>query len=146
MRYALIGCGRIAKNHVAAAVKNSGGLEIAALCDVMPDHARRYIDEYGLSCPVYTDYRKLLAESKPNFAAIATESGKHAVIALDCIKAGVNVLIEKPIALSVGDAQAILDAAGANGVTVGCVPPEPVQPGGAEAALRHGGGAVRADL
>ena len=119
MRYALIGCGRIAKNHVAAAVKNSGGLEIAALCDVMPDHAQRYIDEYGLSCPVYTDYRKLLAESKPNFAAIATESGKHAVIALDCIKAGVNVLIEKPIALSVGDAQAILDAAGANGVTVG---------------------------
>lgn len=119
MKYALIGCGRIAKNHVAAAVNNSHELEIAALCDVIPEHVQRYIDEYRLNCPVYTDYQKLLAEVRPDFVAIATESGKHAAIALDCIKAGVNVLIEKPIALSVADAQAILDAAKANGVTVG---------------------------
>ena len=64
-----------------------------------------------MDCPVYTDYRQMLKENKPDFVAIATESGKHAAIALDCIKAGANVLIEKPIALSVADAQAILDAA-----------------------------------
>ena len=119
MKYALIGCGRIAKNHVAAAISNSQEIEIAALCDTMPEHAQRYIDEYGLKCPIYTDYRKLLEEIRPDFVAIATESGKHAAIALDCIQAGVNVLIEKPIALSVADAQAILDAAKAAGVTVG---------------------------
>ncbi len=119
MKYALIGCGRIAKNHVAAAISNSQEIEIAALCDTMPEHAQRYIDEYGLKCPIYTDYRKLLEEIRPDFVAIATESGKHAAIALDCIKAGANVLIEKPIALSVADAQAILDAAKAAGVTVG---------------------------
>ncbi len=119
MRYALIGCGRIAKNHVAAAISNSQEMEIAALCDTVSEHAQRYIDEYGLKCPIYTDYRKLLEEIRPDFVAIATESGKHAAIALDCIQAGVNVLIEKPIALSVADAQAILDAAKTAGVTVG---------------------------
>lgn len=117
MKYGLIGCGRIARNHVAAAVSN--GLEIAALCDVVPEHARRYRDEKGLSCPVYTDYREMLREARPDFAAIATESGKHAEIALDCIRAGVNVLIEKPVALSVNDAEAILKEAGERNVLVG---------------------------
>ena len=117
MRYALIGCGRIAKNHVAAAINNH--LNIVGLCDIISENAQRYQAANQLDCPVYTDYRQMLKENKPDFVAIATESGKHAAIALDCIKAGVNVLIEKPIALSVADAQAILDAAKAAGVTVG---------------------------
>lgn len=117
MRYALIGCGRIAKNHVAAAINNH--LNIVGLCDIISENAQRYQAANQLDCPVYTDYRQMLKENKPDFVAIATESGKHAAIALDCIKAGANVLIEKPIALSVADAQAILDAAKAAGVTVG---------------------------
>lgn len=117
MRYALIGCGRIAKNHVAAAVDNR--LDVAGLCDIIPENARRYQADCHLDCPVYTDYREMLAKERPDFAAVATESGKHAAIALECIRAGVNVLIEKPVALSVGDAQAIIDAAKLAGVTVG---------------------------
>ena len=115
MRYALIGCGRIAKNHVAAAVSNR--LDAVGLCDVIPENAQRYQDQ--LDCPIYTDYRQMLAAERPDFVAIATESGKHAAIALDCIRAGVNVLIEKPVALSMADAQAIIDAARTAHVTVG---------------------------
>lgn len=117
MDYALIGCGRIAKNHIAAAVANN--LNIAALCDIVPEHAQRYAAENNLSCNIYTDYEQMLAEAKPNFVAIATESGKHADIAINCIKAGVNVLIEKPIALSIQDADKIIGEAKAHGVIVG---------------------------
>ena len=121
MRYALIGCGRIAKNHMAAAAGNH--LDIVGLCDVVPENARRYRAAYQLDCPIYSDYRQMLAEERPDFAAVATESGKHAAIALDCIRAGVNVLIEKPIALSIADAQAVIDAAKLAGVTVGVCHP-----------------------
>lgn len=66
----------------------------------------------------YTDYKKLLKTEKPELAAIATESGKHAEIALDCIAAGCHVIIEKPIALSIADADKILASAKEKGVLV----------------------------
>lgn len=50
----------------------------------------------------------MLQNEKPELVAIATESGKHAKIALDCIEAGCNLIIEKPIALSISDADAII--------------------------------------
>ncbi len=56
----------------------------------------------------YTDYREMLAREQPQLVAIATESGKHAQIALDCMEAGCHVIIEKPIALSLADADRIL--------------------------------------
>ena len=66
----------------------------------------------------YTDYKELLDKEKPELVAIATESGKHAAIALDCIAAGCNVIIEKPIALSIADANAIIEAGKRAGVVV----------------------------
>lgn len=117
MKYALIGCGRIAKNHMQAAIANN--LDIAALCDINPKHAEKYAAENKLGCKIYTDYKLMLAEMKPDFAAIATESGKHAEIALACIHAGVHVLIEKPIALSVQDADKIIFEAETHNVIAG---------------------------
>lgn len=117
MRYALIGCGRISPNHIGAAKQN--GLEIAALCDLVPEAAKALAEQFSLEgVPVYTDYREMISAQKPELVAIATESGKHAAIALDCIARGCNVIIEKPIALSMADADAIIEAAGKYGVTV----------------------------
>ncbi|PKL22761.1 MAG: oxidoreductase [Spirochaetae bacterium HGW-Spirochaetae-4] len=118
MRYALIGCGRISPNHLVAAQKN--GLEIVALCDPVVEHMEDKAVKFSLGPSVgrYTDYRTMLAEAKPELASICTESGKHAAIALDCIGAGVNLVIEKPIALSIADADAIIAAAGDRNVKV----------------------------
>ena len=55
---------------------------------------------------------------RPDFVAIATDSGSHASIALDCIAAGCNVIVEKPIALSLRDADRIIEASSASGVIV----------------------------
>ena len=117
MKYALIGCGRISPNHLKAAKDN--GLEIAALCDLLPEKMAEKAAKFGLEeVPRYTDYREMLAKVKPELTAIATESGRHAAIALDCIAAGSHVIIEKPIALRLSDAQAVIDAGKAAGVLV----------------------------
>ena len=118
MRYALIGCGRVSRNHIAAAVDN--GLEIAALCDIVPERAKESKNRFGLpeDTHIYADYREMLEAEKPQLAAIAVPSGSHADIAVDCIEAGCHVIIEKPIALSVADADRILAAQKHMGVKV----------------------------
>ena len=66
----------------------------------------------------YTDYKEMLEKEAPELVAIATESGRHAAIALDCINVGCNLIIEKPIALSLKDADAIIKAGKEKGVVV----------------------------
>ncbi len=117
MRYALIGCGRISPNHIEAAKNNH--LEFVAMCDIVPEFMRNKSEKFHLeTVHQYTDYRELLKKEKPELVAIATESGKHAAIALDCIHAGCHVIIEKPIALSISDADAIIEAGKEAGVVV----------------------------
>lgn len=118
MRYALIGCGRISPNHIAAAKAN--GLEIVGLCDLDVRNIEDKILKFKLDKNLhqYTDYHEMLKKEKPELVAIATESGKHAEIALDCIEEGCNLIIEKPIALSLSDADAIIEKAKIKGVKV----------------------------
>lgn len=118
MKYALIGCGRISPNHIMAAKGNA--LELVALCDVVEENIDDKITKFDLPDTVkkYTDYKEMLKVEKPELVAIATESGKHAQIALDCIEAGCNLIIEKPIALSLADADAIIVKAEEKGVKV----------------------------
>ncbi|MDN4495144.1 Gfo/Idh/MocA family protein [Ureibacillus aquaedulcis] len=108
LRYAIIGCGRISPNHIAAALEN--GLEIVGLCDLLPENMDDKISKFDLleSTPKYTNYKELLEKEKPELIAICTESGKHGQIALDCLEAGSNLIIEKPIALSLEEADAII--------------------------------------
>lgn len=120
MKYVLIGCGRIATNHMKAAVNNH--LEIAAVCDVKPEAMETLLVKHGLggeeSIRRYTNYKEMIETEQPELAAIATESGIHAEIALYCIARGINVIIEKPMAMSMADADAIVAAAEQNHVKV----------------------------
>lgn len=110
MRYALIGCGRIATNHMKAAVNNQ--LEISAVCDVVQEHMEVLLAKHELQNDMsilrYTDYKSMIQEVKPDLVSIATESGIHAEIALFCIDHGVHVIIEKPMAMSISDANEII--------------------------------------
>ncbi len=117
MRYGIIGCGRIAPNHIEAA-KNCG-IDIVAICDIVKDKMIDRSERFGLSqVRFYGDYKQMLAQEDLQLVAICTESGKHASIALDCIAAGCHVIIEKPIALSLSDADAIIEAGRQEGVVV----------------------------
>ena len=111
LKYAIIGCGRISPNHIAAAIENN--LNIVALCDVEESKMDTTIQNFKLSDETkkYVDYKEMLQNEKPELVAICTESGKHGQIALDCIDAGTNLIIEKPIALSLEEADLIIERA-----------------------------------
>ncbi|ADL33154.1 oxidoreductase GFO/IDH/MOCA family [Butyrivibrio proteoclasticus B316] len=119
MKYALIGCGRISPNHIVAAQNN--GLEIVAICDIVEQNMHDKMVKFKLPEQVhcYTDYLEMLDKEKPELVAIATESGKHAEIAINCLKKGhANIIVEKPIALSLADADRIIAAAKEEGLKV----------------------------
>lgn len=121
MKYALIGCGRIAVNHVKAVANN--GLEFVAMCDIDDSKFGIMLEKAGCGsfseAVRYADYKQMLAEHPEiELVAIATESGKHAQIALDCIDAGKNLIIEKPMAMSMADADEIIRRADEKGVKV----------------------------
>lgn len=111
LKYAIIGCGRISPNHVAAALENH--LEIVALCDLEESKMDQTIQGFDLpkDTKKYLDYKEMLQNEKPQLVAICTESGKHGRIALDCIEAGAHLIIEKPIALSLEEADRIIEKA-----------------------------------
>lgn len=120
MKYALIGCGRIATNHIKAVLNNE--LELIAVCDIVAENMENLLQKHNLrdntSVKRYTDYKAMIAENDIELVAIATESGMHAEIALYCIDKGIHCIIEKPIAMSIQDAEKIVKVAEAKGVKV----------------------------
>lgn len=109
MKYALIGCGRIAVNHIKAVVNND--LNMIAACDIVPEHIDILFEKTGYKKPVerYESYKEMI-DNHPELelVSVATDSGVHAEIALYCINKGINVIIEKPIAMSLADADEII--------------------------------------
>jgi len=118
LKYAIIGCGRISPNHIASALENK--LEIVALCDIEESKMDTTIQNFNLSSETkkYADYKEMLQVEKPELVAICTESGKHGCIALDCIDAGANLIIEKPITLSLEEADMIIERANKKDIKV----------------------------
>ena len=121
MKYALIGCGRIATNHFKAALNNN--LEIVAVCDLLPGAMESLLVKHDLehdkSILRYTDYKKMLGDHPEiELIAIATDSGAHAQISLYCIDHGFNLIIEKPMTMSMAEAEEIINLSEKKGVTV----------------------------
>lgn len=121
MKFALIGCGRIATNHVKAVINNS--LEFVAACDLLSNAINLLLEKHGLenddSIAKYNDYKQMLIEHPEiDIVAIATDSGVHAEIAIWCIDHGFNVIIEKPMAMSMEEAEEIVRLSKEKGVKV----------------------------
>lgn len=121
MKYALIGCGRIAVNHIKAVSNN--GLDLIAVCDIDSAKFDTLFERAGCGefreTLRYDDYVTMLnAHPEIELVGIATESGKHAEIALECISRSINVIIEKPMAMSMKDADEIVSLAREKGVKV----------------------------
>jgi len=120
VRYALIGCGRIAPQHLPFALES--GFEVVALCDTQSSAIDSLLAATGLcdlSVQRFTDYTKMLESCALDVVAIATDSGSHSEIALNCLKHGISVLVEKPMALSIEDAEEMIAAAQEQGVLLG---------------------------
>lgn len=113
LNFAIIGCGRISCKHIEALINNSQDARLVAVCDIIEEKALGRKKQYegaikSDNIKVYTDYTKMLENKDIDVVSIATESGYHAKHAIYCLNKGKHVLIEKPMALSVKDADDII--------------------------------------
>ena len=121
LKFAIIGCGRISYKHVEALVKNDSEAELVAVCDIKKEKAVLRKNDYekmisGKNVMVYTDYKDMLEKADIDVVTIATESGYHPEIAIYCMGKGKNVICEKPMALSIKDADMMIETSRKNNV------------------------------
>ena len=126
LKFALIGCGRISANHIKALIDNSNNTEFVSVCDLIKNKAEQRANEYvnqakenniSLKKPkIFTDYKNMLQEEDIDACSICTESGHHAKIALNCLTQKKHVLVEKPMAMSLLDADSMIREAEENNV------------------------------
>ena len=97
-RVGIIGIGTIAQVHIESLIKC--GCEIVALCDCEIKKCRAAAEKFGLNARVYEDYLRMLDCEKPDAVHICTPHALHAPMAKECLARNINVLCEKPLAVS----------------------------------------------
>nr|BFE56330.1 Gfo/Idh/MocA family oxidoreductase [Dactylosporangium thailandense] len=110
---AVVGAGAFGERHVAA--YRSLGVPVAALVDPDPAARERLCDRYGVP-RAFATVEELLAAEPPQAASVCSPGATHRPIATALLHAGVPVLVEKPLATTVADAEAIVAAAASTGV------------------------------
>ncbi|WP_226536047.1 Gfo/Idh/MocA family protein [Fictibacillus halophilus] len=125
IKFAIVGCGHIAKKH-AEAIEKAEGAELFAVCDTIPENMEYYIEKYGVEG--YQSLTTLLEQDDLDVINICTPSGYHANIAIAAANAKKHVVVEKPIALTIEDTEAIIDACKSNGVKLSVVHPNRFRP------------------
>ncbi len=96
IRIAVLGCGRISKNHFGAIEKHRDRLELVAVCDTNPATLKAHAETHGV--PGFDDLTQMLHEATPDLVAICTPSGLHPEEAITVARHGVHVMTEKPMA------------------------------------------------
>lgn len=118
LRFGLIGCGRVAPRH-AQSLQQIADAKLVAVADIKPPRAAHFAEEYHAA--PYTDYRDLLARPDVGAVSICVPSGLHAQVAIDALRAGKHVLVEKPIAITLDDADRMIEVAESTGRALGVV-------------------------
>jgi predicted dehydrogenase len=115
----VVGCGGIANGKHLPALKKRPNVEITYFCDIIPERAEKARDEYGTEdAKVCTDYKELINDPDLDVVHVLTPNREHAPITIAALEAGKHVLCEKPMAKTVEDAEAMLEAAKRTGKTL----------------------------
>jgi predicted dehydrogenase len=110
MRYGIIGTGWIAEAHVES-LKLMPDVEIVAAADLIPGKAEKFMEKYGVpNVRCYPDHLSMLEAEELDAVSVCTYNTTHAVCTIDALKKGVNVLLEKPMCVTVEEAAEIIRA------------------------------------
>lgn len=114
LRFGLVGCGRIAKRHSELLGNNQIlGARLQAVCDIHLDRARQIGEKFGVR--YYSDMHEMMASGEIDVAVVLTPSGEHADNVIALAKYGKDIVVEKPMALTLDDADAMIKACDAQG-------------------------------
>jgi UDP-N-acetyl-2-amino-2-deoxyglucuronate dehydrogenase len=115
LKFALVGCGRISKRHSELLGNNQiRGAKLAAVADIVEHKARAVGEKFGV--PFYTDMHEMMAAGGIDVVVVLTESGYHARHVIELAPYGAQIVVEKPMALTVSDADAMIAACEEHGV------------------------------
>jgi UDP-N-acetyl-2-amino-2-deoxyglucuronate dehydrogenase len=113
LNIALIGCGRIAKRHSDLLGNNQiAGAKLVAVCDTNNDKVKVISDKYNI--PAYTNMDQMLRKEQIDIIVVLTPSGLHAEHVINLAKYGKDIMVEKPMALTLDDADAMIEACDKN--------------------------------
>ena len=118
IRTGLIGCGKVGRIH-AKALQKLPGSEFVAVCDAGPERAAAFADEFGTRA--FANVEAMIREAGVEAVTIATPHPLHAEPTIRCAEAGVHVLVEKPMAASLADCDAMIAAARKAGTTLAII-------------------------
>lgn len=111
---ALVGCGRISKNHFESIAQLKNDLNLVAVCDIIPERAREAAGKYGAT--PYTDYDLMLQRDDIDIVSVCTPSGLHPEHGIKAAQRGIHVITEKPMAITLEAADALIKACDDNHV------------------------------
>jgi UDP-N-acetyl-2-amino-2-deoxyglucuronate dehydrogenase len=114
LEFALIGCGRISKNHFES-IKQITDAKIIACCDIIKERAEEKAKKYDIK-KIYTNHYDIIKNENIDAVIICTPSGLHPEIGIDFANAGVHVITEKPMAINIADADRLIKACDTNNV------------------------------
>ena len=112
-KVALVGCGRISRNHFDA-LRKIDGLTLTAVCDVVPERAKAAAEQEGVAS--FTSYEEMLKRADCDVVSVCTPSGLHAAQGALAARAGKHVITEKPMAITLGQADELVKACDDAGV------------------------------
>lgn len=116
VRYAFVALGDITQEAMLPGVKHTGNSEIAAFVTGDPEKARGVGAQYGVTASyAYEEFDTLLASGTIDAIYLATPNWRHAEFAIPALKAGIHVLVEKPLEISAEASRAIVEAQQASG-------------------------------
>ena len=113
LKFALVGCGRISKRH--SELLGYGQIEntcLAAVCDVDLGKAKELGDIFGI--PYYSDMDEMMSKEEVDVVSVLTESGYHAEHVIRLSQYGKHIVVEKPMALTIDDADRMIQACDTN--------------------------------
>src|SRR5688572_8612123 len=116
LRVALLGGGRMARQH-AAIIKRLANARLVAVVDPLVPRPQLAI-HFGEGVATHTDVHEMLATHKPDVVHVVTPPASHAELSRACLEAGAHVYVEKPFALSISDADAVLGLAASKNLRV----------------------------
>src|ERR1700736_4486850 len=119
LRVALVGCGKVADQHVDA-IRRISDCEMVSLCDQEPLMARQLGERVGVS-KCFSDLQEMLETTKPDVIHITTPPGSHYSLARQCLESGRHVYLEKPFTITADQAESLVQLAEDRGlkITVG---------------------------
>ena len=110
LRVAIVGTGGIAHEHMKSYLTLKDRCRVVALVDIIPGKARRFMEEFGLSCDTYEDHLDILPRQDIDLVDVCTPPFVHAQISINALRSGKNVVCEKPMAASLEECDAMLRA------------------------------------